>query len=74
MPYLIDYSDKPMPFHTKRALLWRFNVRRYVETCVGLNEKWPIFFSSILTKIFTTDFHNSPKYEILWKTFHWEPR
>ena len=28
----------------ERFFFLRFNVRRYIETCVGLHEKWPIFF------------------------------
>lgn len=64
-----------MPFYSKRELLWRFNVRRYIETYVGLREKWPLFFLDFnQIWIFSTDIHKSPKYQILWKTFHWEPR
>ena len=66
--YFLGYPTNLVTFHSKRALLWRFDV-------AGLLAKYPIFLRDFnLIRIFSTNFHKSPQYKILRKSIHWEPR
>jgi len=66
--YLFGYPTNMIPFHSKRALLWRFNV-------AGLLTKCPIFLRDFdLIQTFLTDSHKSPENKILRKSVHWEPQ
>jgi len=57
--YLLGYPNSLIPFHSMRALLWRFNVVGNFETYVALHVKCPTFLSYFNQFCnFSTDFHN----------------
>jgi hypothetical protein len=63
-----------MPFHSKIALLWLFNVAGNNKTFCGLLVKDPIFlpgFNEIC--IFSIIFHKTPQNRISHKSVQWEP-
>ena len=73
--YLLVYPNSPIPFLSKWALLGQFNVAGNNKTYSGLHIKFPKSlpdFKQIWN--FTTDFHESPQYQISPKCGHWEPR
>jgi hypothetical protein len=61
--YLLGYPNCLIPYHSKRALLWWFNVAGN-KTCLGLNVKCPIFLSDDQICSFMTNFHRSLECEI----------
>jgi len=72
--YLLGYPNCLIPYHSKRALLWWFNVAGDNKTCLSLDEKFLIFLS-VVDQIcsFMTDFHRSPEYETSRQYVKWKP-
>jgi hypothetical protein len=67
--HFLVYPNSLIHYHSKRALVWRFNVADDNTTYFGLHAK-----CSILTKFgfLRHIFHRSPKYQSSRKSVQWE--
>jgi hypothetical protein len=45
--YIHGYPESLLPFHLQKALLLQFNVAGNTKICLGLNVRFPIFFSNL---------------------------
>jgi hypothetical protein len=61
--YLLGYSNSLILCHSKRALLWRFNVAGDNQTYVGLHVKCPVLlqdFKQIFVEVPNVKFDLNP--------------
>jgi hypothetical protein len=70
---LLGYCNSLIPFHSKRALLWRRSLAANNKTHLGLHAKCPTLLSDFnQVWIFSTNFHRSLQYRISPKSVQWE--